>query len=85
VPCGIAAPQFGVTSLWDLGLKVSREEADAALRAAFEAAFGPVADAPAPFTPDREGEDAFGFDELMTAQPEATQAYLRGRLKAGQT
>ena len=28
--------------------------------------------------------DAFHFEELMTAQPEATQAYFRARL-AGQT
>jgi len=81
VPCGITAPQYGVTSLWDLGLKISREEADAALRTGFEQVFGAAADAPAPFIPDREGEDAFGFDELMMAQPDATQAYLRARLK----
>jgi lipoyl(octanoyl) transferase len=83
VPCGISAPQFGVTSLWDLGVQTPREEADAALRAAFEAVFGGATDAPVPFFPDREGEDAFAFDELMMAQPDATQAYLRGRLLAG--
>ena len=83
VPCGIASPQFGVTSLWDLGVRVTREEADAALQAAFEARFGATTPATAPFIPDREGEDAFGFDELMMAQPDATQAYLRRRLAAG--
>jgi len=83
VPCGISGPQFGVTSLWDLGVKATREEADVALRQGFEAVFGPVVAARPPFIPDREGEDAFGFEELMMAQPDATQAYLRRRLKAG--
>ncbi len=83
VPCGIASPQHGVTSLWDLGVRVSREEADEALKATFAQRFGPIAAAPAPFIPDREGEDAFGFEELMMAQPDATQAYMRRRLQAG--
>jgi lipoyl(octanoyl) transferase len=39
-PCGISAPQFGVTSLVDLGLPVTMNDADAALRASFEAVFG---------------------------------------------
>ncbi len=39
-PCGISAPQFGVTSLVDLGLPISMHEADAALRASFENVFG---------------------------------------------
>ncbi len=39
-PCGISAPQFGVTSLVDLGLPVTMSDADAALRAAFERIFG---------------------------------------------
>jgi lipoyl(octanoyl) transferase len=38
VPCGIR--QYGVTSLWDLGLTPTREEVDMALRDAFEAQFG---------------------------------------------
>ncbi len=48
VPCGISEPQFGVTSLADLGLPVTMAEADAALRAAFEEVFGPTENAPAP-------------------------------------
>jgi lipoyl(octanoyl) transferase len=40
VPCGIAG--YGVTSLADLGLPVSMPEVDAALKAEFELAFGPV-------------------------------------------
>lgn len=40
VPCGIATPGYGVTSLVDLGLPVTMDEADAALRAAFEETFG---------------------------------------------
>lgn len=39
-PCGISGPQFGVTSLVDLGLPVTMADADAALRAAFEDVFG---------------------------------------------
>jgi lipoyl(octanoyl) transferase len=41
VPCGVR--RHGVTSLVDLGLPVSMPEADGALRAAFEAVFGPTA------------------------------------------
>jgi lipoyl(octanoyl) transferase len=81
VPCGITGPQLGVTSLWDLGVTASRDAVDQALRAAFEHAFGETSPSAPPYTPDRQGEDAFGFDELMLAQPDATQAYLRGRLK----
>jgi lipoyl(octanoyl) transferase len=39
-PCGISGPQFGVTSLVDLGLPVTMADADAALRSAFEEVFG---------------------------------------------
>lgn len=39
-PCGISAPQFGVTSLVDLGLPVTMADADAALRTSFERVFG---------------------------------------------
>jgi lipoyl(octanoyl) transferase len=46
VPCGVT--DHGVTSLVDLGLPVTMDEADAALRASFAEVFGPVADAPAP-------------------------------------
>jgi lipoyl(octanoyl) transferase len=46
VPCGITG--HGVTSLVDLGLPVSMDEADAALRASFEAVFGPVEDVDPP-------------------------------------
>jgi lipoyl(octanoyl) transferase len=40
VPCGVT--RHGVTSLVDLGLPVTLDEADAALRSAFEAVFGPT-------------------------------------------
>jgi len=46
VPCGLAGQ--GVTSLVELGRPVTMDEADAALRAGFEAVFGPVTDAPPP-------------------------------------
>ncbi|MCW5770537.1 MAG: lipoyl(octanoyl) transferase LipB [Rhodospirillaceae bacterium] len=39
VPCGIADPRYGVTSLADLGILVQMAEVDAALRAAFAAVF----------------------------------------------
>ena len=40
VPCGVT--EHGVTSLVDLGLPVTMDEADAALKSAFETVFGPV-------------------------------------------
>jgi lipoyl(octanoyl) transferase len=46
VPCGVT--DHGVTSLVDLGLPVTMDEADAALRTSFEDVFGAVADAPPP-------------------------------------
>jgi lipoyl(octanoyl) transferase len=39
VPCGVT--QHGVTSLADLGLPVTMQDADVALKAAFEQVFGP--------------------------------------------
>ncbi|MGD9815798.1 MAG: lipoyl(octanoyl) transferase LipB [Hyphomonadaceae bacterium] len=47
-PCGISDPGLGVTSLVDLGLPATMADADAALRTAFEAVFGPTADAVPP-------------------------------------
>ncbi|MDA0704188.1 MAG: lipoyl(octanoyl) transferase LipB [Proteobacteria bacterium] len=40
VPCGIADPKFGVTSLHDLGIPATMAELDSALIAAFEEVFG---------------------------------------------
>ena len=40
IPCGISA--HGVTSLVDLGRPVTMDEADEALKSAFQAVFGPV-------------------------------------------
>jgi lipoyl(octanoyl) transferase len=40
VPCGVADPRFGVTSLTDLGHLVSMPEVDMALRREFEELFG---------------------------------------------
>jgi lipoyl(octanoyl) transferase len=42
VPCGVADPRYGVTSLVDLGHPVGLTEFDIALRGAFEEIFGPV-------------------------------------------
>jgi lipoyl(octanoyl) transferase len=47
VPCGVADPRYGVTSLVDLGHPVTMEDVDIALRQAFEQLFGP-AKAPLP-------------------------------------
>ncbi|HZZ61264.1 MAG TPA: lipoyl(octanoyl) transferase LipB [Roseiarcus sp.] len=44
VPCGIAAPHYGVTSLADLGREATFAEVDRALRASFERTFGPTAE-----------------------------------------
>lgn len=41
-PCGIADPRYGVTSLVDLGLPVTMDEADDALAVSFEKIFGPI-------------------------------------------
>jgi len=46
VPCGVTL--HGVTSLADLGRAATMADADSALKAAFVAIFGPVADAPPP-------------------------------------
>jgi lipoyl(octanoyl) transferase len=43
VPCGIIDPRYGVTSLVDLGLPVTMEDVDVALRRAFEDVFGATA------------------------------------------
>jgi lipoyl(octanoyl) transferase len=42
VPCGVIDPRYGVTSLVDLGLPVTMEDVDVALRQAFEEVFGPI-------------------------------------------
>jgi lipoyl(octanoyl) transferase len=47
VPCG--QTEHGVTSLVDLGLPVTMDEADAALRRSFETIFGPTVDAEPPY------------------------------------
>jgi len=46
VPCGIA--EGGVTSLEEIGIRVSMREADQALKASFVRNFGPVEDSPPP-------------------------------------
>jgi lipoyl(octanoyl) transferase len=55
VPCGIADPHFGVTSLADLGHPVSMAELDRVLRREFEALFGPTTSA---IPPGRHHHDA---------------------------
>ncbi len=40
VPCGVADPRYGVTSLVDLGHPVTMPDVDIALRMAFEEIFG---------------------------------------------
>jgi len=42
VPCGVADPRYGVTSLVDLGHPVSMADVDVALRLAFAEVFGPA-------------------------------------------
>jgi lipoyl(octanoyl) transferase len=42
VPCGVADPRYGVTSLVDLGHTVTMVDVDIALRQAFEEVFGAV-------------------------------------------
>ena len=40
VPCGVADPRYGITSLVDLGLPVTMHDLDVALKRAFEDVFG---------------------------------------------
>ena len=47
-PCGIDEAGLGVTSLVDMGRPATMDDADAALRQAFHAVFGPTKDAAAP-------------------------------------
>jgi lipoyl(octanoyl) transferase len=42
VPCGVADPRYGVTSLVDLGHALTMADVDLALRQAFEEVFGSV-------------------------------------------
>jgi lipoyl(octanoyl) transferase len=42
VPCGVAGPRYGVTSLADLGHLATMADVDIALRRAFSDVFGPV-------------------------------------------
>ena len=42
VPCGVADPRYGVTSLVDLGQLTTMADVDIALRQAFEELFGPT-------------------------------------------
>ncbi len=58
VPCGIAEPGLGVTSLVELGLPVTMGEVDAVLRRCFEALFGPTRDCSAPQLTARDGLSA---------------------------
>lgn len=44
VPCGVSEPRYGVTSLVDLGLPVTMNDFDIALRREFETLFGPTVD-----------------------------------------
>jgi lipoyl(octanoyl) transferase len=47
VPCGVADPRYGVTSLADLGHPATMGDVDVALRQTFEPVFGPVKASPA--------------------------------------
>src|ERR1700749_2995301 len=50
VPCGVADPRYGVTSLADLGRPVAMTDVDIALRQAFTEVFGPATAGPAQAT-----------------------------------
>ena len=64
VPCGVADPRYGVTSLADLGRSVTMAEVDAALRRAFEGLFGPTVAAAAPTLANlRDGEIEPGWPQ----------------------
>jgi lipoyl(octanoyl) transferase len=42
MPCGVAVPRYGVTSLADLGHPATMADLDLALRQAFGEVFGPI-------------------------------------------
>jgi lipoate-protein ligase B len=44
VPCGVADPRYGITSLADLGVTVSMPEVDMVLRSTFAPLFGTTID-----------------------------------------
>jgi lipoyl(octanoyl) transferase len=48
VPCGVSTAGYGVTSLVDLGVPATMDDADAALRQSFHAVFGPTVTASPP-------------------------------------
>jgi lipoyl(octanoyl) transferase len=48
VPCGVSDRRYGVTSLADLGVRVSMTDVDKVLRAEFDPLFGATADAQKP-------------------------------------
>ena len=54
IPCGVT--EHGVTSLVDQGLSVTMDEADAALRMAFQRVFGAVTSVPSPLAGEGVGE-----------------------------
>ena len=54
IPCGVT--EHGVTSLVDQGLSVTMDEADAALRLAFQRVFGAVTSVPSPLAGEGVGE-----------------------------
>ncbi|HST91875.1 MAG TPA: lipoyl(octanoyl) transferase LipB [Brevundimonas sp.] len=63
VPCGIS--EHGVTSLVDLGVLATMDDADAAMRTAFEALFGPTVVGPPPI----EGRTADASNGILTPAP----------------
>jgi len=68
VPCGISAPQYGVTSLADLGRPVSMMEVDRILRAEFEPLFGATtADAQTPASTENSSPGRRRFKSAGTA------------------
>jgi lipoyl(octanoyl) transferase len=64
VPCGVAEPRYGVTSLVDLGLPLDMSDVDMALRQEFESLFGDTVVAAAtprgPSAPEQDREQLAG-------------------------
>ena len=72
VPCGVSEPRFGVTSLADLGRKVTMAEVDLMLRREFERLFGPTVSAADP------SAERFATSRGDSPSPLAAKADLRG-------
>ena len=82
VPCGVAEPRYGVTSLADLGVPVSMAEVDMAMRTQFEDLFGDVA-AVAPSNRRQNGEPLAPAAQRRSSGPPSRRSSASTRAPKG--